>query len=145
MGSAVAVVGESVRNVGVVYVDARGVGRRALLRIAAGRVVRGRMGGREVVFKEGGLGRGVVLQGDGVGGGGGGTGGGGVGTGGASRVLGVGSEGMGLRRSHCLVHLCPGDIQTPRWISEYPRGGCTAHRNRNLPQRNCQEVKLAAL
>lgn len=45
-------VGESVRNVGVVYVDARGVGRRALLKTAGKRIVFGDKKGhqQEVVF-----------------------------------------------------------------------------------------------
>ncbi|CAE6533955.1 unnamed protein product [Rhizoctonia solani] len=43
--------GETVRNVGVVYVDARGVGRRALIKRAGKRVIKGRLGsGKEVVL-----------------------------------------------------------------------------------------------
>ncbi|KAJ1309391.1 hypothetical protein OPQ81_006168 [Rhizoctonia solani] len=43
--------GETVRNVGVVYIDARGVGRRALIKRAGKRVIKGRLGsGREVVL-----------------------------------------------------------------------------------------------
>ncbi|KAF8528187.1 senescence-associated protein-domain-containing protein [Hysterangium stoloniferum] len=50
MGQASQLTGQSVRNVGLVYVDLRGVGRRALLRKAGKAVVKARMGGREVVF-----------------------------------------------------------------------------------------------
>ncbi|CAE6464881.1 hypothetical protein ACGC1H_004942 [Rhizoctonia solani] len=43
--------GETVRNVGVVYVDARGVGRRALIKRAGKRMIKGRLGsGKEVVL-----------------------------------------------------------------------------------------------
>jgi spartin len=48
---AVNTMGESVRNVGVVYIDVRGVGRRALLRVAGKRVLKARLGGRDVVFE----------------------------------------------------------------------------------------------
>ncbi|KAG8749619.1 hypothetical protein FRC14_001221, partial [Serendipita sp. 396] len=61
MGSAVGMVGDSMRNVGVVYIDARGVGRRALLRVAGKRILKAKMGGRDVVFQEQGLGKGQVL------------------------------------------------------------------------------------
>ncbi|KAG8829255.1 hypothetical protein FRC17_006883 [Serendipita sp. 399] len=61
MGNAVGMVGDSVRNVGVVYIDARGVGRRALLRVAGKRILKAKMGGREVVFQEQGMGRGQIL------------------------------------------------------------------------------------
>jgi len=50
MGTAVRIMGDSVKNVGVVYIDYRGVGRRALIRKAGKRVIRGKMGNREVVF-----------------------------------------------------------------------------------------------
>ena len=62
MGSAVGMVGDSVKNVAVVYVDARGVGRRALLKVAGKRVIKAHMGGKEVVFQEQGMGRGVVIE-----------------------------------------------------------------------------------
>jgi spartin len=42
--------GQSARNVGLVYIDARGVGRRALLKRAGKAVVKARMGGRDVVL-----------------------------------------------------------------------------------------------
>ncbi|CAE6454585.1 unnamed protein product [Rhizoctonia solani] len=43
--------GETVRNVGVVYIDARGVGRRALIKRAGKRVIKGRLGsGKEVML-----------------------------------------------------------------------------------------------
>jgi hypothetical protein len=43
--------GETVRNVGVVYIDARGVGRRALIKRAGKRIIKGRLGGgKEVVL-----------------------------------------------------------------------------------------------
>lgn len=43
--------GETVRNVGVVYIDARGVGRRALIKRAGKRMIKGRLGsGKEVVL-----------------------------------------------------------------------------------------------
>ncbi|KAF8589672.1 hypothetical protein K439DRAFT_1332067 [Ramaria rubella] len=50
VGDASLMAGGSVRNVGLVYIDVRGVGRRALLRKAGKAVVRARMGGKEVVF-----------------------------------------------------------------------------------------------
>lgn len=61
-GNAVNLVGGSVKNVAVVYVDVRGVGRRALLRVAGKRVIRAHMGGKEVVFQEQGMGRGIVVE-----------------------------------------------------------------------------------
>ncbi|CEL54491.1 hypothetical protein RSOLAG1IB_07094 [Rhizoctonia solani AG-1 IB] len=43
--------GETVRNVGVVYIDARGVGRRALIKRAGKRMIKGRLGsGREIML-----------------------------------------------------------------------------------------------
>ncbi|CAE7100416.1 unnamed protein product [Rhizoctonia solani] len=43
--------GETVRNVGVVYIDARGVGRRALIKRAGKRIIKGRLGsGKEVML-----------------------------------------------------------------------------------------------
>ncbi|KAF8602793.1 hypothetical protein BDV93DRAFT_474193 [Ceratobasidium sp. AG-I] len=43
--------GETVKNVGVVYIDARGVGRRALIKRAGKRVIKGRLGtGKEIVL-----------------------------------------------------------------------------------------------
>ncbi|KAG8724638.1 hypothetical protein FRC12_024288 [Ceratobasidium sp. 428] len=43
--------GETVRNVGVVYIDARGVGRRALIKRAGKRMIKGRLGsGKEIVL-----------------------------------------------------------------------------------------------
>jgi spartin len=81
MGNAVGLVGDSVRNVGVVYIDARGVGRRALLRVAGKRMVKGRMGGKDVIFRDQGLGRGVVMEKGASEGGGGGGGGGPPGSG----------------------------------------------------------------
>jgi len=62
MGSAVGLVGESIRNVGVVYVDVRGVGRRALLKVAGKRMIKGRMGGKDIIFQEQGMGRGIVME-----------------------------------------------------------------------------------
>ncbi|KAG8887633.1 hypothetical protein FRB99_004224, partial [Tulasnella sp. 403] len=50
MGSAVKQMGDSVKNVGVVYIDVRGVGRRALIRRAGKRMIRGKMGDKEIVF-----------------------------------------------------------------------------------------------
>lgn len=50
MDSAVRQMGDSVRNVGVVYVDMRGCGRRALIKRAGKRVIKGRMGKKEVVI-----------------------------------------------------------------------------------------------
>jgi len=49
-GNATRMVGESVRNVGIVYVDARGVGRRALIRRAGKRMIKAKVGGKDVVF-----------------------------------------------------------------------------------------------
>lgn len=44
-------IGETVRNVGVVYIDARGVGRRALIKRVGKRVITGRLGaGQEIVL-----------------------------------------------------------------------------------------------
>jgi spartin len=51
MGNAVGTAGECLRNVGVVYIDARGVGRRALLKTAGKRVMKARMGGKDVIFQ----------------------------------------------------------------------------------------------
>jgi spartin len=60
-GRAVGMVGDSVKNVAVVYIDMRGVGRRALLKVAGKRVIKAKMGGKEVVFQEQGVGRGQVF------------------------------------------------------------------------------------
>jgi hypothetical protein len=48
--------------VGVVYIDARGVWRRALLKVTGGRAIKGRMGGRDVIFQEQGMQRGTVVE-----------------------------------------------------------------------------------
>ncbi|KZV83483.1 hypothetical protein EXIGLDRAFT_656021 [Exidia glandulosa HHB12029] len=51
MGDAVQMGGETMRNVGVVYIDARGVGRRALLKRAGKGMIQAKMGSnKEVVF-----------------------------------------------------------------------------------------------
>ncbi|KZT36217.1 hypothetical protein SISSUDRAFT_1063875 [Sistotremastrum suecicum HHB10207 ss-3] len=50
VGNATHVFGASVKNAAIVYIDARGVGRRALLRRAGKQIVRGRLGKREVSF-----------------------------------------------------------------------------------------------
>lgn len=50
MGEASLLMGHTVRNVGVVYIDARGVGRRALLKSAGKSFVRAKLGTREVVL-----------------------------------------------------------------------------------------------
>ncbi|KAG9124234.1 hypothetical protein FRC07_012325 [Ceratobasidium sp. 392] len=51
VGASTKSMGETVRNVGVVYIDARGVGRRALIKRAGKRVIKGRLGsGKEVVL-----------------------------------------------------------------------------------------------
>jgi len=50
MHSAVHTVGDTAKNVGVVYIDLHGVGRRALIKRAGKRVIKGRIGRREVVF-----------------------------------------------------------------------------------------------
>ncbi|CCA73912.1 hypothetical protein PIIN_07865 [Serendipita indica DSM 11827] len=60
-GKAVGMMGESVKNVGVVYIDARGVGRRALLKCAGKRIIKAKMGGRDVVFQDQGAGKGTVM------------------------------------------------------------------------------------
>jgi spartin len=60
-GRAVGMVGDSVKNVAVVYIDMRGVGRRALLKVAGKRMIKAKMGGKEVVFQEQGMGRGQVF------------------------------------------------------------------------------------
>lgn len=60
-GQAVGMMGDSVKNVGVVYIDMKGVGRRALLKVAGKRVVKARMGGKEVVFQDQGMGKGQVV------------------------------------------------------------------------------------
>ena len=43
-------VGETAQNVGIVYIDAKGVGRRALLKRAGKQIVKARLGHKEVVF-----------------------------------------------------------------------------------------------
>lgn len=50
MGAAVTDVGQALTNVGVVYIDVRGVGRRALIKRAGKRVIKGKMGKRHVVL-----------------------------------------------------------------------------------------------
>ncbi|KAG9096894.1 hypothetical protein FS749_007517 [Ceratobasidium sp. UAMH 11750] len=51
VGASTKSMGETVRNVGVVYIDARGVGRRALIKRAGKRMIKGRLGsGKEVVL-----------------------------------------------------------------------------------------------
>ncbi|KAG9017089.1 hypothetical protein FRB90_001819 [Tulasnella sp. 427] len=50
MGSAVTEVGQAMTNVGVVYIDVRGVGRRALIKRAGKRVIKGKMGKKQVVL-----------------------------------------------------------------------------------------------
>ncbi|EJD06257.1 uncharacterized protein FOMMEDRAFT_18403 [Fomitiporia mediterranea MF3/22] len=42
--------GQSVRNVGIVYIDARGVGRRALLKKAGARYIKAKLGKKDVVL-----------------------------------------------------------------------------------------------
>jgi len=42
--------GSTATNVGIVYIDARGVGRRALLRKAGKTFVKAKLGNREVVL-----------------------------------------------------------------------------------------------
>ncbi|KAG9039336.1 hypothetical protein FS837_000984 [Tulasnella sp. UAMH 9824] len=55
MGTAVTDVGQALTNVGVVYIDVRGVGRRALIKRAGKRVIKGKMGKRHVVLGAEGL------------------------------------------------------------------------------------------
>ncbi|KAG8912641.1 hypothetical protein FRC01_004973 [Tulasnella sp. 417] len=55
MGTAVTEVGQALTNVGVVYVDMRGVGRRALIKRAGKRVIKGKMGKRHVALGAEGL------------------------------------------------------------------------------------------
>ena len=50
MGDASLMMGHTVRNVGVVYIDARGVGRRALLKHAGKSYLRAKLGKRDVVL-----------------------------------------------------------------------------------------------
>lgn len=50
MGEASLLVGHTVRNVGIVYIDARGVGRRALLKKAGKSFVKAKLGHRDVVL-----------------------------------------------------------------------------------------------
>ncbi|QRV86865.1 Senescence domain-containing protein [Ceratobasidium sp. AG-Ba] len=51
VGASTKSMGETVRNVGVVYIDARGVGRRALIKRAGKRMIKGRLGGgKEIVL-----------------------------------------------------------------------------------------------
>jgi len=52
MGDAALMVGQTARNVGVVYIDARGVGRRALIKKVGKKAIKGRIGSRPVVFGE---------------------------------------------------------------------------------------------
>ncbi|KIO28151.1 hypothetical protein M407DRAFT_243121 [Tulasnella calospora MUT 4182] len=55
MGSTVTDIGQALTNVGVVYIDVRGVGRRALIKRAGKRVIKGKMGKRQVVLGAEGL------------------------------------------------------------------------------------------
>lgn len=50
MRDASLMVGHTARNVGVVYIDARGVGRRALLKKAGARYVKAKLGKKDVVL-----------------------------------------------------------------------------------------------
>lgn len=50
MGDASRIGGQLAQNVALVYIDIRGVGRRALLKRAGKAVVRARMGGRDVML-----------------------------------------------------------------------------------------------
>jgi len=50
MKSAVHTIGDSAKNVSVVYIDLRGCGRRALIKRVGKRVIKGKIGKREVVF-----------------------------------------------------------------------------------------------
>lgn len=50
MGDASRIGGQLAQNVALVYIDIRGVGRRALLKRAGKAVVRARMGGRDVIL-----------------------------------------------------------------------------------------------
>ena len=50
MGNATRFVGESARNVGLVYIDARGIGRRALLKKAGKRYIRAKLGKKDVIL-----------------------------------------------------------------------------------------------
>jgi spartin len=49
-GNATMMIGGTFQNVGAVYIDARGIGRRALLQRAGKNVVKGVIGGKQVVF-----------------------------------------------------------------------------------------------
>jgi spartin len=55
-------VGRSVQNVGVVYIDVRGIARRALLKRAGKAVVKARMGGRDVILGQARQGRDLDLK-----------------------------------------------------------------------------------
>lgn len=57
MGEASLLVGHSVRNVGLVYIDARGVGRRALLKKAGKQYIKAKLGKKDVVLGFDGQGR----------------------------------------------------------------------------------------
>lgn len=50
MSNATRAVGESARNVGLVYIDARGVGRRALLKNAGKRYIKAKLGKKDVIL-----------------------------------------------------------------------------------------------
>lgn len=50
MGDATRTVGNSARNVGLVYIDVRGVGRRALLKKAGKRYIKAKLGKKDVIF-----------------------------------------------------------------------------------------------
>ena len=49
-GNAALLMGQTARNVGIVYIDARGVGRRALLKKAGKRYLKAKLGKRDVVL-----------------------------------------------------------------------------------------------
>lgn len=50
MREASLLVGQSARNVGIVYIDARGVGRRALLKKAGKRYIKAKLGKNHVLL-----------------------------------------------------------------------------------------------
>lgn len=62
MAGAVRTVGSAVRNVGVVYIDYRGVGRRVLIKRVGKRIIKGKIGQQQVVFGEEGVSETVSQQ-----------------------------------------------------------------------------------
>lgn len=50
MGDTTQLVGQSVKNVGLVYIDAKGVGRRALLKKAGKKFIKAKLGNKDVVL-----------------------------------------------------------------------------------------------